>query len=156
MPDISTLVKKCDYDSEITKLNIKYVNLVKAKVNTTKIADTKINVLENKMKKVQTFDLSYFRGKSHFEEEGTQHYFVFQSLNKYLTLICSTKYISTWKSKGLSDETIKPVATPDNSVTPSTDYHTNKIRVNFNGSILRQPKISYTHKNIVNIYIVYN
>ena len=155
VPDISTLVTKCDYDSEITKLNIKYVNLGKANVNATKIANTKINVPENKMKKLQTFYLSYFRGKSHFEEEGTQHYFVFKSLNKYLTLIGSTKYISTWISKGLSDETIKPIATYDKSVTPSIDYHTNKTRVNFNGSILRQPKTSYTHQNIVNIYILY-
>ena len=30
-----------------------------------------------------------------------------------------------------------------------------KIRVKFNGSILRKPQISYTHLNIVNIYIVY-
>ena len=29
------------------------------------------------------------------------------------------------------------------------------IRVKPNGGILRQPKISYTHQNIVNIYIVH-
>ena len=34
-------------------------------------------------------------------------------------------------------------------------YYAIKIRVKFNGSILRQPKISYTHLNIVNIYIAY-
>ena len=68
----------------------------------------------------------------------------------------STKYISSWKSKGLSNEIIKPIATSDNIVTPLIDYYnTNKIRVKFNGSILRQPKISYTHLNIVSIYIVY-
>ena len=35
------------------------------------------------------------------------------------------------------------------------DYRGNKVRVKFNGSILRQPKISYTHRTVVNIYIVY-
>ena len=35
------------------------------------------------------------------------------------------------------------------------DYLCAKIRVKLNGSILRQPKISYTHGKIVNIYIVY-
>ena len=42
--------------------------------------------------------------------------------------MCSTKYISSWKSKGLSNETIKAIATSDNIVTPLTDYYyTNKI-----------------------------
>ena len=35
------------------------------------------------------------------------------------------------------------------------DYRGNKVRVKFNGSILRQPKFSYTHRTVVNIYIVY-
>ena len=30
-----------------------------------------------------------------------------------------------------------------------------KIRVKFNGSILRQPKVSFTHEKTVNYYIVY-
>ena len=54
----------------------------------------------------------------------------------------STKYISSRKSKRLSNETIKPIATSDNILTPLIDYITNKIRVKFNGSILRQPKVS--------------
>ena len=29
------------------------------------------------------------------------------------------------------------------------------MRVKFNGSILRQPKVTYTHGKVVNIYIVY-
>ena len=32
-------------------------------------------------------------------------------------------------------------------------YHNTKIRVKFNGGCLKQPKISYTHGTIVNIYI---
>ena len=65
------------------------------------------------------------------------------------------KYISTWRSKGLSDETIKCPAKSDNSFTLLIDYSGNKIRVKFTGSYLKQPKISYTHRTIVNIYIVY-
>ena len=34
------------------------------------------------------------------------------------------------------------------------DYYSCNIRVKFNGSILRQPKVSYTHEKTVNIYIV--
>ena len=66
--------------------------------------------------------MSYFIGKSHFEEHGTQNYLVFQSLNKYFKVIASTDYVSSWKSKGLSAETIKPPATSDNSLTPALWY----------------------------------
>ena len=55
----------------------------------------------------------------------------------------------------MSDESIKPFPTSDNSLTPLIDYYDYNIRVEFNGSILRQPKFSYTHRKIVNIYIVY-
>ena len=34
-------------------------------------------------------------------------------------------------------------------------YLNSKIKVPFNGSIFRQPKITYNHNNTVNIYIVY-
>ena len=100
--------------------------------------------------------MSYFIGKSHFEEDGTQNYLVFQPLNKYFKLIANTDYVSSLESKGLSAETIKPPSTSDNSLTPLIDYVDNKIRLKFNGSCLKQSnKISYTHKKIVNIYIVY-
>ena len=52
----------------------------------------------------------------------------------------STKYISSWKSKGLSNETIKPIATSDNIVTPLIDYYTNKIRVKYNGGYFKTTK----------------
>ena len=55
----------------------------------------------------------------------------------------------------MSDESIKPPPTSDNSLTPLIDYYSYNIRVKFNGSILRQPKVSYTHEKIVNIYMVY-
>ena len=128
---------KTDFNNELSSLN------------------TKITANKNKLEKLQTFDSSYLRGKSHFEEDGTQNYLVFQPLTKYFKVIANTKYISSWKSKGLSDETIKSPATSDNSLTQLIDYLRNKIRVKFNGSILRQSKDSYTRGSIVNIYIVY-
>ena len=82
----------------------------------------KKNSIKNELKKLKTLDLSYFIGKSHFEEDGTQSYLVFQPLNKYFKLIASTDYVSSWKSKGLSAETIKPPTTSDNSLTPVVNY----------------------------------
>ena len=70
--------------------------------------------MKNELKKLKTFDSSYFVGKSHFEEHGTQSSLVLQ-----LKVIAKTVYVSSWKSKGLSAETIKPTATSDNSLTPA-------------------------------------
>ena len=70
-------------------------------------------------------------------------------------MITNTDYVSSWKSKGLSTESIKPPTTSDNSLTPALNYYSTKIRVKFTGSCLKQSKISYTHGKVVNIYIVY-
>ena len=99
--------------------------------------------------------MSYFIDKSHFEEDGTQNYLVFQPLNKYFKLIANTDYVSSWKFKELSAETIKPPSTSDNSLTPAVSYYGTKTRTKFTGSCLKQPTISYNHDAIVNIYIVY-
>ena len=107
------------------------------------------------MNKLKTFDSSYFIGKSHFEEDGTQNYLVFQPMYRYFKMITNTDYISSWKSKGLSAESIKPPTTSDNSLTPELSYYDYNIRVKFTGSCLKQPKITYTHKKVVNINIVY-
>ena len=64
-------------------------------------------------------------------------------------------YISSWKSKGLSDKTIKYPVTSNNSLTPLIDYVGDKIRLKFNESCLKQPKLQNTHGTIVNIYILY-
>ena len=40
-------------------------------------------LVENELKKIKTFDSIYFRGKSHFEEECTQTYLVFQLIKRY-------------------------------------------------------------------------
>ena len=49
---------------------------------------------------------------------------------------------------------IKP-PTSDNSLAPGMSYYNTKTKVRFTGSCLQQPKVSYTHSTIVNIYIVY-
>ena len=110
------------------------------------------------MKKLKTFDSSYFRGKSHFAEDGAQKYLVFQPMYRYFIVIAGVgngSHIYYWKSKGLSDEGIDCIKTSNYSVIPYLDYYGTKIKVNFNGICLKQDKITYTHGKIVNIYIVY-
>ena len=70
-------------------------------------------------------------------------------------MITNTDHISSWKSKGLSSESIKSPTTSDNILTPALNYYGTKTRVKFTGSCLKQSKISYTHRKVVNIYIVY-
>ena len=52
--------------------------------------------------------MSYFRGKNYFENDGTQNYLVFQPMYKYFKITPTNSTILSWKSKGLSDETIEP------------------------------------------------
>ena len=70
-------------------------------------------------------------------------------------MIANTDYISSWKSKGLSAESIKPPTTSDNSLNPALNYYGTKTRVKFTGSCLKQSKISYNDRKVVNICIVY-
>ena len=106
------------------------------------------------MNKLKTFDSSYFIGKSHFEEDGTQNYLVFQPMNKYLK-VDNSDYVLSWASKGLSNENITPPSTRNNFLSPSLNYLGTKIRIKFSRSCLKQDKITYTHGKIVYIYIVY-
>ena len=135
---------KTNFDNTVSSLN--------SKIAANKTTNESI---DNELKKLKALDLSYFIGKIHFEENGTQNYLVFQPINRYFELIGNKLYISSWKTKGLSDETIKPPVTFDNSVTPLIDYIGDKVRLKFSRSCLKQPKLKYTHGTIVNIDIVY-
>ena len=115
-------------------------------------------LVENELKKLKTFDLSYFKGKSHFEEDGTQNYLVLSVMGRYfkrITGVGSRNYIYFCKSKRLSDERINSITASNYSITPGLSYYGSKIRVKFNGSCLKQDKATYSHGTIVNIYIVY-
>ena len=125
---------KTDFDVKLSSLN--------RKITSNK---TKHVLVENELNKLKTFDSGYFIGKSYFEEDGTQSYLVFQPLNKYFKVIASTNYVSSWQSKGLSDKTIKPLATSDNSLNPKVSYYGAKARLEFRGSCLKQDKSTFNH-----------
>ena len=56
------------------------------------------------------------------------------------------------KSKGLSDESIKPRSTYNKMLNPSLDYVGTKARVKFNGDCLKQEKITFNQVKIDYIY----
>ena len=106
-------------------------------------------LVENEFIKLKAFGLSGFKDKNHFEEDGTQNYLVFQPMYKYFEKIGNTDNISEWKSIGWSDEI------PDNTLAPELIYYGQRMYVKFNGSCLKQDKVTFNHGKIVNIYIIF-
>ena len=54
-------------------------------------------------------------------------------------------HILLWRSRGLSDGSIKPPSTSTNILKPSLNYVGTKIRAEFKGSCLKRDKISFNH-----------
>ena len=104
-------------------------------------------------------DLSYYHGKQYFDEgSGTSNYLVFLGMGKYFKLnsvVGAADYVLSWQSKGLSNESIKPPRTTNNSLTPELNYYDTKTSAKFTRSCLKQSSHILTHKKVVNIYIVY-
>ena len=96
----ANLITKTEFNAKLSNLN--------RKITANK---SKHLLVENELNKLKTFDSSYFIGKSHFEEDGVQNYLVFQPIIRYFKVITNTDHISSWKSKGLSAESIKPPTT---------------------------------------------
>ena len=92
----ANLLTKTDVDNKLSSFN--------RKITSNK---TKYLLVENHLKKLETFDSIYFRGKSNFEDDGTQNYLVFQTVSRYFkTAKDNDSNILSWKSKGLSDESL--------------------------------------------------
>ena len=93
------------------------------------------------------FDPSYIRGKSHFEDDGSQNYLVFQPVYKYLRLTISDHrhlQIAIFQHGNLKDCLIKVL----NlllllSLVPGLNHINSKLSVNYDGSCLKQQKVIY-------------
>ena len=55
----------------------------------------------------------------------------------------------------MPDEKINSIKTPNHGITPNLSYYGTKTRVEFNGSCLKQDKVTFNHGKVVNIYIVF-
>ena len=71
----ANFITKTDFDGKLSSLDRK-----------TTSNKTRHLLIEKKLKKLKTFDLGYFIGKNHFDEDGVQNYLVFESILKYFTL----------------------------------------------------------------------
>ena len=85
------MIAKTDFEVKLLSLNKKSTE-----------NKTKHLLVEGELNKLKTFDSGYFIGKSHFEEDGTQNYLVFQQIYRYFKFFSITQYleyVSEWKSK---------------------------------------------------------
>ena len=77
------------------------------------------------------------------------NYLVFHPVSKCLITVGNTSKVTVWKSKGLSDESVKPPLTFDNSVNPRINYFNNSwIQIKIE-------KVTFTHKQTMNICIIF-
>ena len=95
---------------------------------------------EKKFLKIQTFDLSYFNGKSYFDDDRSQSCLIFQPIsNTFTTRTGDTNTIIAWKFNGLLDKSIESRITPSNSFTPKPKQINNsQIAVELKVSYVKQ------------------
>ena len=77
IPDTSNLVKKTDYNTKVGEIENRVISLNRKIV----LNKTKNISIENELKKLKAFDISYFRGKNRFDEDGIQMIYFSQFLN---------------------------------------------------------------------------
>ena len=115
-----------------------------------------LKVEKDKILKLQESDSSYCRGKSHFKDHSTENYLLVQLMHRYFKKVSiNSDHISSWTPKGLSEGSIKFPSKFNNCLAPALSYFGNKTKVKFDGSSLKQDKITFTHGNIINIHISY-
>ena len=133
----ANLVTKTDFDIELKKISYR--------VTSNK---SKHLLVETELKKLEKFDAAYFRGKNYFGGDGTQNYLVFQPMYKYFEKFAknNSTFISSWESKGLSNEKISSVNTSSFNSSPTFAYDNARIKVKFSGEFLKQDDLAtYNH-----------
>ena len=136
------LIKKTEFDAKLKGIS--------DRVTLNKSKDL---LVESEVKKLKKFDVAYFRSKNYFDDDGTQNVLVFQPLYKYFEK--TGNKVSSWKSKGLSDEKIISTTKFTDKSATKTIYDNARIKVRFNGDLLRENQVTFNNGPVVNIYIVY-
>ena len=115
--DVSSLVKKQIITLESVKLMVSNLDV---KIDENMIDIVKVIAL------LSAWNMLFDGGDSYLSSLSNQAYLIFQPVYKYFKFITGT--IISWKSKGLSDQSIKSPTTSDNSLTPLIIYYDYKIK----------------------------
>ena len=88
--------------------------------------------------------------------QANKFFLAFQPVSRHFETVANANVVTAWKWNRFYDESIKPPLTSDNSLNAGANYfNTAKILVKFDGSILKQDKVSLTHEQVRNTYIAY-
>ena len=68
---------------------------------------------------------------------------------EYFTL--NSKWITKWKSKGLSNKNLEVPCASSNTLSPEINYNENKLRLKVRGSILQQKKLHTIIKKLCSL-----
>ena len=111
---------------------------------------------QDKIVKLQTYDLSHFTGQRYFANNLAQLYLVLQPLSYTLERLGFTKIVVSCKSKGLSIEKLTTSTTTNSSLSPSIQwYRDSNFCVIFKESCLKQRNATFTPRNRINLVVVY-
>ena len=145
------LIRKPDFDSRLKKIS--------DRVTKNK---TKLFLVENELKKLQTLESSYFLCRSYFDgTDGAQNSLVFQVGEKYFknNSGSNSSKISIWKSKGLFSQSLSLSGTvgTGNDIKMSNPIRPAYVILNHKESFFEQNKENIIKSgSIVKICIVYS
>ena len=145
--DIANFEKKTSFDE---------------KINTFTSNKNELNKLSKKVKAISakglTKDLidkfSILNGAKFFSSGIFQNYLVFIPANKYIKYFTGTNRIESWKSNGISEESIENIAKSDSNFAPTFVDHHVLPDINFKGHCLIKNNISIS-KKVINLNISY-
>ena len=97
---------------------------------------------------------SILNGAKYFSSGIFQNYLVFIPAIKHIKYFHGTTQIYSWKSNGMSEESIENITKSDSNFAPNFVDHHSLPDINFNGHCLIKNNISIL-KKVINIYISY-
>ena len=143
---IANFVKRTDFDNKLKD------------VTSNK---NELNILSKKVKAISTKGLTkdlinkfiFLNGTKYFSSGIFQNYLVFIPAIKYIKYFHATTQIYSWKSNGISEESIEHITKSDNNSAPTFIDHHVLLDINFNRYCLIK-NISIP-KKVINLYISY-
>ena len=122
IPDTASFITTSGFNiSTKVSFHVEMKEAAKSLVNKSQVDDALDIADKNREKliKCQTFDLSFLNGKKYFDNDGPQNHLMFKPINDTVTRpVGDTERIILWRSKGLSEETVKLSTAPGSSLAP--------------------------------------